>query len=113
MLQNFCNGLYYDRETKKPQVLELPAEQFISRFLQHTLPKGFQKVRTYGLYHPKGRGKLEVVKEQLQPKESEPPTEAAITKPPATKPPVRFYCPCCKVEMVKVGKIINTRGPPP
>ncbi|MCP4601715.1 MAG: transposase, partial [Proteobacteria bacterium] len=58
---------YVERETGKPQTLELPAEQFIARFLQHTLPKGFQKVRTYGLYHPKQRGKLKLVKEQLQP----------------------------------------------
>jgi hypothetical protein len=100
---------YRDRNQPGYQFKTLPAEQFMSRFLQHTLPKGFQKVRTYGLYHPKQRRKLKVVKEQLQPQASEPATKVLTSK---TKQPVRFICPCCKVEMVKIGKVIRKRGPP-
>lgn len=32
---------------------ELSAEHFIQRFLQHVLPRGFQKVRRYGFAHPR------------------------------------------------------------
>jgi len=103
---------YRDRKQPGTQIKALPAEQFIGRFLQHVLPKGFQKVRSYGLYHPKQRGKLKLVKEQLQPKESTPATKVSPTKTPTAKPPVRFYCPCCKVEMIKIGKITPKRGPP-
>ena len=103
---------YRDRNQPGYQIKTLPAESFISRFLQHTLPKGFQKVRSYGLYHPKQRSKLNLIKEQLEPKDSEPPTKVFLQEPPATKPPARFYCPCCKVEMIKTSKIRRKRGPP-
>jgi hypothetical protein len=104
---------YHDRKQPGYQTKTLPAEQFISRFLQHVLPKGFQKVRTYGLYHPKQRGQLEVVKEQLQPQKTKSAAKETLKPQATSKPPVRFYCPCCKVEMVKIGRIIHKRGPPP
>ena len=104
---------YRDRNSDSTQTATLPAEQFIHRFLQHVLPKGFQKVRTYGLYHPKQRQKLEVVKEQLQPQSLEASRQDAAKQIIPAKPVVRFYCPCCKVEMVKIGKINHKRGPPP
>lgn len=103
---------YRDRKQPGYQTKTLPAEQFISRFLQHVLPKGFQKVRTYGLYHPKQRHKLELVKEQLQPIESVDPERDTPQQTVANKPTMRFYCPCCKVEMIRIGKINKQRGPP-
>ena len=33
----------------KVKVMRLPAEEFIRRFLLHVLPKGFQRIRHYGL----------------------------------------------------------------
>jgi hypothetical protein len=46
---------YQDYETKKIKTLSLPVMEFMRRFLQHVLPKGFQKVRYYGIVHPKNR----------------------------------------------------------
>ena len=37
------------------RVMKLTAEQFIRRFLQHVLPRGFQKVRHFGFAHPRHR----------------------------------------------------------
>lgn len=37
------------------RVMKLTAEQFIHRFLQHVLPRGFQKVRHFGFAHPRHR----------------------------------------------------------
>jgi hypothetical protein len=103
---------YRDRDSDTRQTVTLPAEQFIHRFLQHVLPKGFQKVRTYGLYHPKQRVKLQLVKEQLQPPETAP-TDKESPKPKGKyKPSARFYCPCCNVEMIRIGRINSKRGPP-
>jgi len=52
-LERFHNGevtfRYRDNRTQKIQRLTLPAAQFLARFLQHVLPKGFAKVRHYGL----------------------------------------------------------------
>ena len=33
--------------------MTVTAEEFIRRFLQHVLPRGFQKVRHYGFAHPR------------------------------------------------------------
>jgi len=41
---------YRDTETKAERFCTLEAEEFIHRFLQHVLPKGFVKVRYYGLF---------------------------------------------------------------
>jgi hypothetical protein len=39
---------YRTTDTGKLKTCTLPAEEFIRRFLQHVLPKGFVKVRYYG-----------------------------------------------------------------
>jgi hypothetical protein len=44
----------------------LGAEDFIHRFLQHVLPKGFVKVRYYGLFSPGLRKPLAALRQQLQ-----------------------------------------------
>ncbi len=37
------------RQGGKPQRIRLPAEEFLRRWLQHVLPRGFVRVRSYGL----------------------------------------------------------------
>ena len=34
------------------QTIRLPGVEFLRRFLQHVLPRGFHRVRYYGLWHP-------------------------------------------------------------
>jgi hypothetical protein len=52
-LQRLENGQvtfgYRDNRTQQLQPVRLPAAEFVQRFLQHVLPKGFAKVRHYGL----------------------------------------------------------------
>ena len=52
-------------DTKKTKTCTLPAEQFIARFLQHVLPKGFVKVRYFGLFRSGNRPLLATVREVL------------------------------------------------
>ena len=40
----------------------LPAARFLARFLQHVLPKGFQRVRYYGFLHPNSRDRLDTIR---------------------------------------------------
>jgi len=46
---------YKDRNTDCNKIMSVDALEFMRRFLQHILPKGFQKVRYYGFLHPKKR----------------------------------------------------------
>jgi hypothetical protein len=40
-----------DRSTDTWRTIRLPGVEFLQRFLQHVLPRGFHKVRYYGLWH--------------------------------------------------------------
>jgi hypothetical protein len=57
---------YRDTETSAERYCTLGAEDFIHRFLQHVLPKGFVKVRYYGFFSPGLRKHLAALRQQLQ-----------------------------------------------
>jgi len=44
-----------DRNADTWRVERLPGVEFLRRFLQHVLPRGFHRVRYYGLWHPSRR----------------------------------------------------------
>ena len=46
---------FKNRKTEEWQILRLPGVEFLRRFLLHVLPRGFHKVRYYGLWHPSRR----------------------------------------------------------
>jgi Zn ribbon nucleic-acid-binding protein len=50
------------------RTMTLPAEQFMARFLQHVPPRGFHKVRYYGLWSPANRDLLKRIQQRLQDK---------------------------------------------
>ena len=60
----------YRREDgqNKPKVetMNMKVLDFIGKFLQHLLPKHFQKVRYYGILASMGRKKLQSIQSQLQ-----------------------------------------------
>lgn len=62
-LQRFEQGRvtfrYIHARTQETRRLTLPVDTFIARFLQHVLPRGFTKIRYYGLLSPTGRTDLE------------------------------------------------------
>jgi hypothetical protein len=61
---------YHDnRDGGQEKVMELPALEFMRRFLLHVLPTRFVRVRHYGLHHSSRRGALEQCRALLgQPK---------------------------------------------
>jgi len=86
---------YTQAKTGQTKFCTLPAEQFIHRFLQHVLPKGFVKVRYYGLFARRAGARLAALQQQLrlaQPTPDQPP-EAAPPTPGVSTLPVR--CPQC------------------
>jgi hypothetical protein len=57
---------YTHAHTGETRRLTLPANVFIARFLQHVLPRGFTKVRSYGLMSPASKPHLERARSLLQ-----------------------------------------------
>ena len=57
---------YIHARTHQTRRLTLPVQTFIARFLQHVLPPGFTKVRSYGLLSPASRKDLERARHLLE-----------------------------------------------
>ena len=91
-----------DNQTRKNKIISLPAMEFIRRFLQHTLPKGFQKVRSYGLLHPKRKSTLYLLQILLKTQIK----ENCIPKNPI------FKCPKCGKKMILIDTTKRNRAPP-
>jgi hypothetical protein len=56
---------YRATDTGQERLCTLAAEEFIRRFLQHVLPKGFVKVRYYGFFSSGSRPRLAAIRQQL------------------------------------------------
>jgi hypothetical protein len=55
MDQTHVTFRWKDRSAKAWHIERLPGVEFLRRFLQHVLPRGFHRVRYYGLWHPSKR----------------------------------------------------------
>ena len=55
-----------DRKTGRRRTCRLSGEEFMRRFLQHVLPRGFHKVRYFGLWHPAHRQNAARVPQMLR-----------------------------------------------
>lgn len=68
-IKSIENGIikfsYKDRKKKKWKLMALDAMEFIRRFLQHVLPRGFMKIRHYGFLHPNYALPIEKVREMI------------------------------------------------
>ncbi|HEX9704750.1 MAG TPA: IS91 family transposase [Gemmatimonadales bacterium] len=69
-LESFTHGRvtfsYTHSRARAVKHLELPVDAFLGRFLQHVLPRGFTKIRSYGLLSPGRRPALERARHLLQ-----------------------------------------------
>jgi len=87
---------YRATDTGQLKLCTLTAEEFIHRFLQHVLPKGFVKVRYFGFFAPGCRKHLVALRQQLIPKDPEKVDESeAVPEPidPISEP--KLCCPSC------------------
>ena len=84
------------RHHDKPKLITLGADEFIRRFLLHTLPDGFHRIRHYGLFASGHRGQTLALCRRLL---EAPTTASAIGSSPA----VPWICPCCGGSMVSTG----------
>jgi predicted RNA-binding Zn-ribbon protein involved in translation (DUF1610 family) len=90
--------------------------EFLRRFCQHILPKGFHKVRYYGLWHPSKRALAGRVRQMLLLESKEPlpaePIGSVVVASLEAKPP--RACPHCgKPGLVLVCRLTPTRYLPP
>ncbi len=102
---------YFASETGKPRTCTLAAMEFIRRFLQHVLPKGFVKVRYYGFFAAGLRPRLQLIRQQLLP--ARPETTILTSASPAQPAEQVVRCPRCGQVMTHRQRIWpRSRWPP-
>ena len=91
---------YRATETGAEKRCSLGAQQFIHRFLQHVLPKGFVKVRYYGFFAATHRTQLLSLRQQFG--TSPAPSSSKETRPDTTQAQAlpKFLCPYCGQPML-------------
>ncbi len=75
---------YANATTGSWRTMTLCGDEFLRRFLQHVLPRGFHKVRYYGFWRPQAAGIREALQERLTPVAVATPRAARAEAPPAT-----------------------------
>lgn len=92
---------YRDSEDGQWCQATIPGVEFLERFLQHILPRGFQRVRYYGWLSPAAKKRFDMIKRMLDLK--------AVAPLPA-KPIAPPCCPRCQKPMTLSATF--GRGPP-
>ena len=87
----------------KQRLMTLTAEEFLRRFLQHVLPKGFVRIRFFGFLAARRRGELLPLCQQLL--ETDPATTAKPSLSGPTCIPATWTCPSCGSPMVVVERL--------
>jgi hypothetical protein len=85
---------------------------FMQRFLQHVLPKGFQKVRYFGFLHPTAKKRFKTLKALLEERSAEPAykTEQKNAVPQENfsqrhTPEAPGICPHCRAKLLYIGRL--------
>jgi hypothetical protein len=99
-------------DTGQTAYATLPVEEFLRRFLQHILPKGFVKVRYYGLFRVGMRRSLARLRSQLR-LLLHIADQATLAPAARDGSPQEVICPSCGQPM-RLQRVLlpHTRGPP-
>ena len=114
-IQNIENGkvsfTYKDyKQGSVKKTMPLDALEFIRRYSLHILPKGFVRIRHYGICSSSSKVKSGlIIKAQLPPQMAKPFDEITKAAPEPYNPD---QCPCCKKETMETVMRFNRRGPP-
>jgi Putative transposase len=93
---------YKDGADGQWKITQVSALEFIRRFLQHILPKGWQRVRYFGWFSAPAKRKWRQVLDLL---------DWLAKTPLATVLPARPMCPKCQQPLSLLGRLPRCRSP--
>ena len=113
-LQSIDNGnvsfSYKDyRDDAKTKVMTLSATEFLRRFCHHILPKGFRKIRHYGVLSSRNKPKLKAVQKEMDIPVINP-VEHYSSKGKSIMD--RKLCPCCGKGRMEIILAFRANAPP-
>jgi len=94
------------RKSNRWRTSRIPGQEFMRRFLQHVLPKGFHKVRYFGLWHPAKREdaararQLLLLDRQATSRRAQMNADAVDSCADSKKSDGPRVCPCCGVGLL-------------
>jgi hypothetical protein len=99
---------YKERKTGHSRTCRLSGQEFMRRFLQHVLPRGFHKVRYFGLWHTSQHQNAARVRQMLQLQATASPAilrDLVVPQlvPPSTEPTPSIeplICPHCQGRLI-------------
>lgn len=91
---------------ERQSVMTLATDEFIRRFMSHVLPRGFHRIRHYGLLASSSR-KANLARARALLEVAAPPDEAILEEPVDLRPP----CPCCGGHMIIIETFERWRQP--
>lgn len=91
---------------ERQRVMTLATAEFIRRFLAHVLPRGFHRIRHYGLLAGSAR-KASIARARQLLDVAPPPDDTEPVEPVDARPP----CPCCGGHMVIIGAFERWQQP--
>jgi len=104
--------------TKEGNAITLLPTEFLRRFLQHVLPKGFQKIRHYGLYASAAEAQLQRARNSLECSGSEQ-ARSNIERLQSWREALRHLtgrdpsvCPNCGGQLEQQPLVAEARAPP-
>ena len=83
---------YIDSDTGETKYREIKGEDFLLLIIQHVLPRGFRRVRDYGLLHANAKRLRSLLQLVLRVR--------LLPLPVRVRPRPAFKCPCCESDMV-------------
>ncbi len=117
---------YKDRKAQRQRTCRLQGTEFVRRFLQHVLPRGFHKIRYYGLWNPQPlrrelMSRVRTLLQFLRPQKAHPNPMDPVADPSADQQPTaasaepfRPICPHCGCDHLLPVRSIprpRARGP--
>jgi hypothetical protein len=94
------------------KTMTLAIDEFIRRFLLHVLPRGFHRIRHYGLFANSSRA-TDLTRARALLGAREPPCETATADPAGATAPSSLTqpCPCCGGRMIIIERFARGSSP--
>ena len=105
------------RDEAKTKVMTLTASEFLRRFCLHILPKGFRKIRHFGILASTNKPKLKQVQKEMDITQTELPERESKKKNHSSTSLTNHdtdakQCPCCEKGRMQVIFAFRANAPP-
>ncbi len=103
---------YKESKTNETKFVTIPVFEFMRRFLQHTLPKGFQRIRHYGFLSSGAKKKFVKICSYFNFTQGSKSSRKSLSN--NFKPRDKYFCPKChkKMNFICTIELGSERAPP-